>query len=215
MSQLVDQAKLKKYNEKGLNKRRLSCSTFMLYLGLDKLYEELPHHSIVFADTYRQNVEDIFDNKCLSDDISFYIRNASVNDSTLAPEGHSAVYVLVPVPNQRSGIDWEKEQEAFKDKVLKTIEARLNISGLADHIVESELITPKTWEEHYNVYRGATFNLAHNITQMLYFRPHNKFEEFNNCYLVGGGTHPGSGLPTIYESGRITADLISKKYGAN
>jgi phytoene desaturase len=60
-----------------------------------------------------------------------------------------------------------------------------------------------------NVYEGATFNLAHNWAQLLYLRPRNKFDELDNCYLVGGGTHPGSGLPTIYQSGRIAANLIT------
>jgi phytoene desaturase len=59
---------------------------------------------------------------------------------------------------------------------------------------------------------GATFNLAHTLTQMLYFRPHNRYAGFDNCYLVGGGTHPGSGLPTIYESGRISANLICNRF---
>ncbi len=75
------------------------------------------------------------------------------------------------------------------------------------------MITPADWEQKLDVYNGATFNLAHNVSQMLYFRPHNEFEEFRNCYLVGGGTHPGSGLPTIYESGRISAELIMKRDG--
>lgn len=64
------------------------------------------------------------------------------------------------------------------------------------------------WRDQYSIYQGATFNLGHNIRQMLFFRPHNRFEEVGNCYLVGGGTHPGSGLPTIYESARISTDLI-------
>jgi len=82
-----------------------------------------------------------------------------------------------------------------------------------DVYIFEKSITPENWQKNYNVYLGATFNLGHNLMQMLYFRPHNKFEEIENCYLVGGGTHPGSGLPTIYESGRITANLISKRYG--
>ena len=60
---------------------------------------------------------------------------------------------------------------------------------------------------------GATFNLAHTLGQMLYMRPHNRYNGFNNCYLVGGGTHPGSGLPTIYESGRISANLVCEQFG--
>ncbi len=75
------------------------------------------------------------------------------------------------------------------------------------------MITPFDWENEIDVYKGATFNLGHNISQMLIFRPHNEFEEFKNCYLVGGGTHPGSGLPTIYQSGIISADLILKRDG--
>ena len=85
------------------------------------------------------------------------------------------------------------------------------MTDLTDHIEVEESITPKTWEQDYNVYIGATFNLAHNLSQMLYFRPHNRYEELRNLYLVGGGTHPGSGLPTIYISGIITAGLIAKE----
>jgi phytoene desaturase len=74
--------------------------------------------------------------------------------------------------------------------------------------VAEKVITPVDWRDEYHLYQGATFNLGHNLRQVLYFRPHNRFEECRNCYLVGGGTHPGSGLPTIYESGRISANLI-------
>ena len=62
-----------------------------------------------------------------------------------------------------------------------------------------------------DVYNGAVFNLSHHMGQMLFLRPHNRFEEFRNCWLVGGGTHPGSGLPTIYESARISADLLVRQ----
>ena len=67
------------------------------------------------------------------------------------------------------------------------------------------MITPIDWDQDIHVYQGATFNLAHHLKQMMYFRPHNRFQELDHCWLVGGGTHPGSGLPTIFESARITA----------
>ena len=147
----------------------------------------------------------------LSDDLSFYVRNASVTDSTLAPEGHSSVYVLVPVPNQQSEIDWSKEKKNMRNRVVKTLEKHAKMIDIEDHIREEIIFTTQTWQD-MNIHYGATFNLAHSFTQMLYFRPRNKFEELDNCYLVGGGTHPGSGLPTIYESGRIAANLISKQH---
>ncbi|MDA3887090.1 MAG: phytoene desaturase family protein [Candidatus Delongbacteria bacterium] len=213
MSKIVDKKDRKKYSDDSLQKKKYSCSTFMLYLGVKKEYPEIAHHSIIFAEDYKKNVDEITITKVLSDDTSFYVQNASVTDKTLAPEGHSTIYVLVPVPNNKSSIDWEKEKESFRNKVLDLLETKGGYSDLRENIVEEKIVTPEDWEKDHSVYLGATFNLAHNVGQMLYFRPHNEFEEFKNCYLVGGGTHPGSGLPTIYESGRISAELIMKKDG--
>jgi phytoene desaturase len=212
MQTLVPPGILKKYSPERLRKKRYSCSTFMLYLGIDKAFLDLPHHSIVFARDYHKNIDDIFRTLKLSDDISFYIRNSSITDDRVAPAGKSGIYVLVPVPNNSSGIDWATEKSRFRDLVLDAIAARTPMGDLRPHIEVESIITPADWEQS-GVFYGATFNLAHNMTQMLYFRPHNKFEELDHCYLVGGGTHPGSGLPTIYQSGLIAANLIGKKYG--
>jgi len=183
----------------------------MIYLGIDKIYD-LPHHNIYFADDYRGNIEDVFNRKEISKDFSFYVQNASIVDKTLAPKGKSTLYFLIPVPNNFSAIKWNEEKEKFKKMYLDGVINRMGITDLKEHIEVEKIITPSDWESEYNVYKGATFNLAHNLQQMLYFRPRNKFEELNNCYLVGGGTHPGSGLPTIYESGKISAKLIIEKY---
>ena len=97
------------------------------------------------------------------------------------------------------------------EEVIKTMETNGGFADLSKHIEAEKIITPKDWEEEKDVFLGATFNLGHQVSQMLIFRPHNKLEGYKNLYLVGGGTHPGSGLPTIYESGKITADLISQE----
>lgn len=213
MTNLVPPGVLRKYTPGDLSRRDYSCSTFMLYLGVDKQYG-LDHHTIVFSRDYAAYLRAVTDEMKLINDISFYIRDASSTDPGLAPAGHCALYVLVPVPNNKSGIDWSREKAGFRDLVLDAIAARTPLKDLREHIREEKVITPADWESEHDVFLGATFNLSHKISQMLYLRPHNAFEELRNCYLVGGGTHPGSGLPTIYESGRITADLISKKYGA-
>lgn len=212
MTHLVAPGILQKYSPGKLDKREYSCSTFMLYLGLNKRYD-LPHHSIVFAKDYHTNIGNIFSNKTLSKDFSFYVQNAAASDPSLAPTGKSALYVLVPMPNNSSGIDWQAHCQNVREQVLDTLGARLGLSDIREHIECEKIITPQTWETEENVYKGATFSLSHKFSQMLYWRPHNRFEELDNCYLVGGGTHPGSGLPTIYESARISSNLICKKHG--
>ena len=100
----------------------------------------------------------------------------------------------------------------YREKVLDRIIAKTGMKDLREHIVEERCITPAGWEQA-DIFIGATFNFAHTMDQMLYLRPRNRLEGFENIYLVGGGTHPGSGLPTIYESGRISSNLICESYG--
>lgn len=214
MTKLVPEGLSKKYSFEKLYNKLFSCSTFMLYLGLDKIFD-LPHHNIIFSKDYKKYIQDVADFKDIKEDISIYVRNASITDKTLAPEGKSNLYILVPVPNNKSKINWEEKKQSFRELVLKTLSKRTEFEDVEKHIITEKIITPQDWEDKFNVFLGATFNLGHNISQMLYFRPHNQFEEFENLWLVGGGTHPGSGLPTIYESGRITANLISKKHKIN
>ncbi len=196
-----------------LRRKGFSCSTFMLYLGLDTIYRDEPHHHILFADDYRRNVEEIQGERAVSRDMSIYVRNSSVTDPGVAPAGHSGLYVLVPTINTRHEFDWDAARREYRDRVLERIEARTGMKDLREHIVEERVITPQGWRDDASVYLGATFNLKHTMNQLLYLRPHNRYGKFRNLYLAGGGTHPGSGLPTIYESARISSNLICEQFG--
>lgn len=208
MSQLIPNNLRRKYSNLRLEKKKYSCSTFMIYLALNKKYENIPHHNIIFPKNYKKNVDKINENEELFEDFSFYIQNPSVIDLTLAPKGKSALYILVPVSNNNSKIQWDSIKEEFGNKVLERVEELGGFENLRDHIENMRIITPLDWEKEYSVYKGAVFSLAHTLDQMLVRRPHNKLEGYENLYIVGGGTHPGSGLPTIYESGRIVANMI-------
>jgi phytoene desaturase len=183
----------------------------MMYLGLDRTYD-VEHHLISFAQDYKRNIEAISKGQASFDDMSMYIRNSCKTDPSGAPAGHSALYILIPVPNNTSGVNWQEQKGEMRDYVLRGLRERTPYGDVAPHIREELIITPEDWEKKYGVFLGATFNMAHSWDQMLYLRPHNEFEKFSNCYLVGGGTHPGSGLPTIFESARISSNLICQKY---
>lgn len=212
VSTLFEPDQLRRYKPESLQRRKFSCSTFMMYLGLDRTFES-EHHTIVFAKDYKRNLEDISDRKIASSDISIYVRNSVITDPSSAPAGHSALYILVPVPNNTSGLPWSELKEIYRARVIEILQERSPFRDLEKHIRAEVIVTPEDWERKSSVFLGATFNLGHDWRQMLYLRPHNEFEEFSHCYLVGGGTHPGSGLPTIFESARISSNLICEKYG--
>ena len=207
MTKLVPNRLRRKWTDEKIEKKKFSCSTFMMYLGIAGRYADVPHHTIHCATDYPTNLGDIETRHVLSDDPSFYVQNASVTDPGLAPDGMSTLYVLAPVTHQHANVDWKKEAPAFRAKLLKKLEA-VGLEGVEERIRFEKVVTPADWESRYNVYRGATFNLAHTWGQMLHLRPRNRFDELDGVYLVGGGTHPGSGLPVIYESARITSRLL-------
>jgi phytoene desaturase len=184
-----------------------SCSTFMLYLGVEGTFDHLAHHNIYVTKEYRRNLDEIERQHVLSDDPSFYVADPVHTDATMAPPGHSALYVLLPVTHQHPNVDWNKERARYRAVALRQME-KLGIKDIEKRIRFERIITPADWESQVDVYRGATFNLAHSFKQMLHLRPQNRFEEFDGMYLVGGGTHPGSGLPVIFESARISSKLL-------
>ena len=213
MSTLVPDRLRRKWTDVKLAKKRFSCSTFMLYLGIEGRYDHLDHHTIYTSGDYIGNLADIETNYKLSDDPSVYVQNATVTDDTLAPPGHSTLYVLTPVPHIHDRLVWERESPRFRSMVIEQLKNRFGMADIESRIRVEKQITPEGWRDDYGIHRGATFNLAHNLMQMLHLRPRNRFTELGNTYLVGGGTHPGSGLPVIYESARITTRLLLNDLG--
>ena len=207
MQKLVRNDQRKKWTDERLAKKKYSCSTFMMYLGIDGRYDDVSHHTIYLADNYKENLRDIEERHRLSENPSFYVQNASVTDETLAPRGQSTLYVLLPVTNVTGSIDWEKERPRYRALALEQME-KIGIKDVARRIRTEKIVTPMDWTTDYGLYRGATFSMAHSLDQMLHLRPHNRFEDIDQMYLVGGGTHPGSGLPVIFESARITSKLL-------
>ncbi|HEV3440362.1 MAG TPA: phytoene desaturase family protein, partial [Gemmata sp.] len=207
MTKLVPNHLRRRWTNEKIEKKKFSCSTFMMYLGIEGRYDRVPHHTIHCASDYVANLADIEQRHILSEDPSFYVQNACVTDDTLAPEGCSTLYALAPVTHNHPNVDWAKETPAFRAKLLQQLE-KIGITGVEKRIRFEKIVTPADWENVYAVHRGATFNLAHTLTQMLHLRPRNRFEDLEGVYLVGGGTHPGSGLPVIYESARITSRLL-------
>jgi phytoene desaturase len=212
MQKLVPDSARRRWTDRKLARKRYSCSTYMMYLGIKGRYEHLEHHTIFLSDEYRQNLADIEDLHVLSEDPSLYVQNPCVTDPGLAPEGHSTLYVLVPVTHQHENVDWAQAEPAFRERVFQQLD-KLGLEDLRERIVFEKTLTPAGWEHDLDIYRGATFNLAHSLDQMLHLRPRNRFEDLEGCYLVGGGTHPGSGLPVIFESARISTRLLAEDLG--
>lgn len=215
MRTLVRPSARRRWNDAAIDRKKFSCSTFMLYLGLEGTLPETAHHTILLAADFARNFAEIETAAAPPDAPSIYVQNAAVTDPSVAPPGHSTLYVLVPVGNRDLDhpIEWTPELVAhYRGVALRRLQAA-GIPDIESRIRFERIVTPTDWEEEFDVHRGAVFNLAHNIGQLLHWRPHNRFEDVGRLYLLGGGTHPGSGLPVIFEGARISTRLLASDLG--
>jgi phytoene desaturase len=190
-----------------LERLRYTSSGYMLYLGLRRRYPGLLHHNVVFGRDYRGSFEDIFERQRVPEDPSFYVNAPARTDPSLAPPGKEALYILVPVPHQRPGLDWEEEGPRVRAKVLRRL-GELGFAELEQDIEVERVFTPDDWASTFNLERGSAFGLAQNFFQIGPFRPANQDGRVRNLFFVGASTQPGTGLPTVLISARLVVERI-------
>ena len=189
------------------NRMEYSMGLFVYYFGTKKIYENVEHHTIKFGNKYKEHLDDIFDKKKLNDDISYYLHRPTATDKSMAPEGNDCFYVLVPVPNNQSNINWNTEGEKMKKLVIEKMEKDL-MPNLKENIVEDFYLTPDYFEKDLNTKFGSGFSIQPKFTQSAYFRFHNKSEVYDGLYFVGAGTHPGAGVPGVLSSAKVLDKII-------
>ena len=191
-----------------------SCSGFIMLLGVDRTYERLAHHNIFFSADYEREFAAIFGKGVPAPDPTVYVCASCVSDPQHAPPGHMNLFVLVNAPSTGSApgrsYHWEREAAAYGDLVLRKLE-RMGLDGLRGHIATRTIITPEDLERRYNAVGGAIYGLASNDPFAAFARPPQRAAELRGLYFVGGGTHPGGGIPLVLLSGRSVAQHIASE----
>lgn len=199
--------KRKRWTDQKIARADYSMSLFVWYFGTNRKYEDIDHHSILLGPRYKGLLKDIFGRKRITKDFSLYLHRPTAHDASLAPEGCDTFYALSPVPNLDSQTDWEVFSEDYRTRVEKRLEETV-MPGLSDHIVTSRILSPQDFQDRYGSYKGAAFAMEPKLFQSAYFRPHNRSEELQGLYMVGAGTHPGAGVPSVFLSAKIVADMV-------
>jgi phytoene desaturase len=188
---------------------KYTSSAFMMYLGTRKRYEGLLHHNVVFGGDYRGSFDDIFRHHRVPEDPSFYVNAPAHSDESLAPPGKDALYVLVPVPHRREGIDWKVEGPKLRERVFQRL-AELGHGDLREHLEVERHFTPDDYATVLNLEHGAAFGLSHNFFQVGPFRPKNQDPNVPNLFFVGASTQPGTGLPMVMLSAKLVAQRMAE-----
>ena len=207
---LIDTKFRKKWTNDKIKKLDYSMSCFIIFIGVRKKYPKLLHHTLILSKRYKGLIKDIFDNKILANDFSMYLHVPSKTDPSMAPEGCESMYVLIPVANLAAKINWDKESDIYRDKILKFLEEDFGLEDLRKNIEVLETYSPKDFKNDRNNYLGSAWGVEPKLFQTANFRPHNKSEDIKGLYLVGASTHPGGGVPGVLLTAETTEKVILK-----
>lgn len=199
---------------KRLEHKKYTCSTIMFYWGVDKVYPQLGTHNIFLSGDYRASFDRIFKDKTLPNEPSFYVHAPARTDPGAAPSGQDTLFVLVPVGHldEASSQDWDMLQSRARSIVLDRL-AKMGLADLEEHLKFEISYSPHDWKDQYNLAKGSAFGLSHDFWQVGYLRPQNRHRRYRNLYFVGSSTHPGTGLPMVLISARLTTERILKEMG--
>ncbi len=181
------------------------------YWGIKGKVNNIGHHTIFLPNDYRGAFADLFKHKKIPTNLPFYISVPSETDTTLAPEGDTAMFVLVPTPllSELPETDWPAVVTETKTKVLARMQAH-GVEISSAHIVFEEVFTPQTWADKFGLYDGSAFGGAHTLFQVGPFRPRNYSAEIYGLYYTGASTTPGTGMPMVLLSGKLVAERIQE-----
>jgi phytoene desaturase len=190
-----------------LERARYSMSLFVWYFGLDRRYDEVPHHTMVLGPRYEALLHDIFKRHHLADDFSLYLHRPTASDASMAPPGCDAFYALSPVPHLDSGTDWRTQAASYRAAIERRLHETV-LPGFARHLTVSRVMTPLDFQDRLLSYKGAAFGLEPLLLQSAWFRPHNRSEDLPGLFMVGAGTHPGAGIPGVLMSAKALESVL-------
>lgn len=206
---LDDEFSKNKYSKKNLTNIDYSCSVFILYLGLDKVYNNLRVHNIYISKDFRSSIEGPFKGE-ISPDPSLYIYYPASIDHTFRVNNHSSMNIMLRAPNLSfNNIKYDDKQiRKLKKYILSNLR---NIRGLEDienHILYENYLTPLDLKNNFNLYYGNAFGISHKISQSAYFRPHLKSTKVKGLYFINSSTHPGNGASVVIDGSKVLYEVI-------
>jgi phytoene desaturase len=207
----IERTGLQRLVDSHRSRLKQSMGLFVVYFTTDRVYSDIEHHTIVFGETFREILSEIFDQRSIPDDLSLYLHRPGATDPSMAPANGDAFYVLAPVPNLQGDQDWNELSPRIENRIISILEKRL-MPDLAQQIRARKSISPSYFHDELNSPFGSGFSIAPTLAQSAGLRFHNQSSRYPNLFFVGAGVHPGAGVPGVVCSAGVVERLVIRAY---
>ncbi len=187
---------------------RHTMSAYLLYLGTNRQFPQLKHHTLLVGEDYPGFVKQVTRKRELPDTLALYVHAPSRTERSMAANDGESIYVLLPVPNLASHDDWATAGPEMRERVLDFMEHDFGLDGLRESIVVEHSFTPADFKRELEAPLGNAFAIEPVLWQSAYFRQPNRDRTVGGLYYVGAGTHPGGGIPGVFLGADVTAGVV-------
>lgn len=198
------------YTPKYWDKRSMSPSSLLFYLGVNKRLNNLKHHNLFFDEDFQLHAEEIYTNPKWPTKPLFYVSATTQTDSTGAPEGMENVFILIPLAPGLE--DTDAQREKYYDIVMDRLE-RITKQSVREHVILKRSYAMEDFEKDYHSFKGNAYGLANTLFQTAFFKPKIRSKKVRNLYYTGQLTVPGPGVPPSLISGQVVATEVAKVLG--
>ena len=205
-SETLLQPQYRAYSEAYWDKKTFAPSSLLFFIGMDKKVKNVSHHTLFFDVDFDAHAADIYDHPKWPTEPLFYANFPSITDTSMAPEGKEACFLLIPIAPGLE--DTEELRQKYFDVVIDRLET-LTDQTIRDSILFTESFCVNDFVEQYNSYKGNAYGMANTLLQTAFLRPKLKSKKVENLYFTGQLTVPGPGVPPSLISGKLVANLVS------
>jgi phytoene desaturase len=190
-------------------RRRLkpTMSCFLLYLGTDRIQPSLLHHTLLVGDGYREFIRTATRGRGLPRTFSTYVHAPARTEPAMAPAGGDSLAILLPVPNLRANVAWDRAVDGLRDALVADLERTFGLDGLGASVAVEHRMAPPDFAREFGAVDGNAFAVEPTLHQSAYLRAPNRVAP--GLYHVGAGTHPGAGIPGVLLGAEVTAGLVA------
>jgi phytoene desaturase len=190
-----------------LRRLRPTMSCLLLYLGTDRVQPSLLHHTLLVGNGYREFIRAVCRSGRLPRTFSTYVHAPARTEAAMAPRGGDSLAILLPVPNLRAGVPWERVAGGLRDALVRDLEQTFGLTGLDASVRVEHRMAPPDFAREFGAVDGNAFAVEPTLHQSAYFRAPNRVRP--GVYHVGAGTHPGAGIPGVLLGAEVTAGLVT------
>lgn len=199
--------KYRNYSPEYWDKRTMAPSCLLYYVGVNKRLKNLLHHNLFFDEDFTVHAHEIYEQPKFPSKPLFYVSVPSQTDSSVAPEGHENLFLLIPTaPNLKDTPDIKAH---YYHVIMDRLE-RLTGQSIRDAVVYKRAYAHSNFIADYNSFKGNAYGLANTLRQTAILKPTLKNNQLNNLFFAGQLTVPGPGVPPSLISGKVVADYMLK-----